>query len=153
MTKIRFTAFGFPMLAALAQVPWGSAAAGPSAGVSERTADDVGDGLRKYHLEKDPRRRLARLELLAPTGDPRVVLALVNAANNGNGDDLDCEAADLIWWYFACPDAARHRRRGDREVIPAPTGQGFRRWWAANEADVRRRAGRLSRPSEAPTHR
>jgi hypothetical protein len=145
MTKIRIAACHFPILAALALVPLGSSAAGPSTGVSERTADDVGDGLRMYLFEKDPRRRLALLEVLAPTADPRVVLALVNAANNRNGDDLDCEAADLIWWYFACPNAARHRRLPDREVIPAPPGQGFRLWWALNEADVRRRATRLGR--------
>jgi hypothetical protein len=74
-----------------------------------------------------------------------VALALLGAANNENGDDLDCEAADLLWWYYASPDAASRRGPVSRDVVGPPPGEGFRPWWKANEADVRRRAARLPR--------
>jgi hypothetical protein len=107
-------------------------------------SDEVTEGLRQYRKEKDPGKRLAWLQTLGATGDPRVALALVDAANNRSGDDLDCEAADLLWWYYASPDAASHRGRGDHDVVPPP-GKGFRPWWKANEGDVRRRAAQLPR--------
>jgi hypothetical protein len=74
-----------------------------------------------------------------------VALALVDAANNHNGDDLDCEAADLLWWYYASPDAAAHRGLVNHDIVPPPPGKGFRPWWKANEADIRSRAARLPR--------
>jgi hypothetical protein len=112
MKTIRFVTVGLPLFAALALVPPGTAVAGPSEGLSVTMVllDKVAKGLRKYHKEKDPQKRLAWLEALGATGDPRVALALVDAANNQNGDDLDCEAADILWWYYASPAAAFHRR-------------------------------------------
>jgi hypothetical protein len=123
----------------------GVTAGGPKPGPPAETVDRVAEGLRKYRKEKGPEKRLACLQTLAASGDPRVALALVDAANNHNGDDLDCEAADLLWWYYASPDAAAHRGRVNRDVVPPPPGKGFRPWWKANEADVRRRAARLPR--------
>jgi hypothetical protein len=136
---------GKVLFAALALLLQAESVAGPSEGVSGKMVDGVAQGLREYRKEKDPKKRLAWLEKRAATGDPRVALALVDAANNHNGDDLDCEAADLLWWYYASPDAASHRGRVNPDVIPAPPGQGFRAWWKENEADIRRRAARLPR--------
>jgi hypothetical protein len=134
-----------PLFAALALLAPGRAVAGPSAKGSEKVAvDEVAAGLRMVRQEKDPKKRLAWLQRLGATGDPRVALALVDAADNQNGDDLDCEAADILWWHYASPDAASHRGRVNHEFIPPPPpGKGFRPWWKANEADIRRRAARL----------
>jgi hypothetical protein len=148
MQRTIFATACLPFFAALALPSPGRADAGPPVGVSEKmmmTFDGVAEGLRKYRKEKDPERRLAWLQALGATGDPRVALALVDAANNQNGDDLDCEAADLLWWYYASPDAASHRGPVNPDVVNPPPGKGFRPWWKANEADVRRRAARLAR--------
>jgi hypothetical protein len=134
------------LFAALALLSPGRAVAGPSEVVSGKMEfDEVAEGLRKYHKEKDPKKRLAWLQRLGATGDPRVALALVDAANNQHGDDLDCEAADILWWRYASPDAASFRGLVGHDVIKAPPGKGFRPWWMANEADIRRRAARLPR--------
>jgi hypothetical protein len=150
LTSVRrsryLVAVSLPLFAALALLSPGRVVAAPPERVSEKMMmvfDEVGAGLRKYRKEKDPQKRLALLEVLGATGDPRVALALVAAANNQNGNDLDCEAADLLWWYYASPDAASHRGLVNCDVVPAPPGKGFRPWWKANEADVRRRAARL----------
>ena len=135
---------GGAAIALLAAVP--PAAAGPPEGVSGRMAfDEVADGLRKYHKETDPEKRLAWLQTLGATGDPRVALALVDAADNRNGDDLDCEAADILWWHYASPDAASRRGIVNLQALKAPRGSSFRAWWQKNEADLRRRAKDLPR--------
>jgi hypothetical protein len=127
------------LLAALAP----PALAGPPEGASgTMVLDEVAEGLRQYRQETDPAKRLAWLQKLGATGDPRVALALVEAANNHNGDDLDCEAADELWWHYASPDAS-HRGRANRDGVSPPPGKGFRPWWQANEADFRRRAREL----------
>jgi hypothetical protein len=135
---------GGAAIALLAAVP--PAAAGPPEEVSGRMAfDEVADGLRKYHKETDPEKRLAWLQTLGATGDPRVALALVDAANNQNGDDLDCEAADILWWHYASPEAASRRGIANLQVLKAPRGSSFRPWWQKNEAELRRRANELPR--------
>jgi hypothetical protein len=134
--------------AGLALLWRGRAAAGPPERVSGKMqlgSDEVTEGLRRYRKEKDPEKRLALLQTLGATGDPRVALALVDAANCANGDDLDCEAANLMWWYYASPDAAAHRRPVHPYDIHPGRGNGFRPWWQANEAEVRRRASLLPR--------
>jgi len=114
MPRTTSTAAGLPLLAvlALAPLPPCQSRAGPPDRASGQMVfvDEVADGLRQYRKEKDPEKRLARLQELGATGDPRVAMALVEAANNHNGDDLDCEAADILWWYYASPAAAFHRR-------------------------------------------
>jgi hypothetical protein len=139
-------AITFRSLAALALLSPGWVVAGPperGTGKLMLVSDEVSEGLRKCRQEKDPKKRLALLQTLGATGDPRVAVALVEAANNQNGDDLDCEAADVLWWYYASPDAAAHLGVVNQDIIPAPPGKGFRPWWRANEADIRRRAARL----------
>ena len=141
------TMFAIPLtLALLAGLASGNAFAGPPDGVSGKMEfDRVAEGLRKYHKETDPEKRLAWLQTLGATGDPRVALALVDAANNQNGDDLDCEAADILWWHYASPDAASRRGIVNLQALKAPRGSSFRAWWKKNEADVRRRAALLPR--------
>jgi hypothetical protein len=144
MPRARVAVVSVRFFAALALLSPGWAVAGTPERVTWKLmliSDEVSEGLRKYRQEKDPKKRLALLQTLGATGDPRVALALVAAANCENGDDLDCKAADVLWWYYASPDAA-HRGRVNQNIIPAP-GEGFRPWWKANEADVRRRAARL----------
>lgn len=136
----------FHFLAALVLLSPGWVVAGPPewlTGKGMLAFDGVSEGLRKCRQEKDPKKRLACLQTLGATGDPRVALALVDAANNRNGDDLDCEAADVLWWYYASPAAADHRGRVNQDIPSPPRGKGFRPWWKENEADVRRRAARL----------
>jgi hypothetical protein len=142
-----FSGFVPPLLALLALLSRGKAVAGPPEGAPGKMVfvDEVRDGLREYRKEKKPEKRLAWLQTLGATGDPRVALVLVDAANNHNGDDLDCEAADILWWYYASPDAASHRGRVSPDLVTPPPGKGFRPWWAANEASVRRRARQLPR--------
>ena len=149
MPRTTSTAAGLPLLAvlALAPLPPCQSRAGPPDRASGQMVfvDEVADGLRQYRKEKDPEKRLARLQELGATGDPRVAMALVEAANNHNGDDLDCEAADELWWHYAGPDAASHRGIVNRGPASPPPGKSYRAWWKANEADVRRRAGQLQR--------
>jgi hypothetical protein len=134
------------LLASLLLLLPGQTLAGPPEGVSGRVMfDEVADGLRKYRKETDPERRLAWLQTLGATGDPRVALALVDAANNRHGDDLDCEAADLLWWHYAGPDAASHRNIVNPYALKLPPGSSYRAWWKKNEADLRRRASELPR--------
>jgi hypothetical protein len=147
MHRARFAAACLPLFTALVLLTPGRTFALPSEGMAGKTVlNDVTAGLRKYRQETDPKKRLALLQRLAATGDPRVALALVDAANNHNGDDLDCEAADLLWWYYASPEAAAHRGRVNHDFIPSPPPRkGFRPWWKASEADIRRRASQLPR--------
>ena len=123
----------------------GVTAGGPKPGPPAETVDRVAEGLRKYRKEKGPEKRLACLQTLAASGDPRVALALVDAANNHNGDDLDCEAADILWWHYASPEAASRRGIANLQVLKAPRGSSFRPWWQKNEAELRRRANELPR--------
>jgi hypothetical protein len=142
-----FSGFAPPLLAILSLLLPGKALAGPPEMATGKMAflDEVRDGLREYRKEKDPQKRLAWLQTLGATGDPRVALALVDAANNKHGDDLDCEAADILWWHYASPDAASHRGRVNYDLISPPPGMGFRPWWEANKANLRRRAAQLPR--------
>jgi hypothetical protein len=140
-----FALFAMPLLAVpLLPLP-GRADAGLSEKMMTMAFDEVADGLRTYRTEKNPEKRLAWLQTIGVTRDPRVALALVDAANNQNGDDLDCEAAELLWWYYASPDAASHRGLTNQDVVNPPPGKSFRSWWKANESEIRRRAAQLSR--------
>src|SRR5262249_13598745 len=123
------------------------AVAGPPEGASGKMvfADAVADGLRADRKEKDPAMRLAWLQKLAATGDPRGALVLVAAANNHDGDALDCEAAAVLWGHYARPDAASRRGQVTSDPDSPPRGMSSRPWWKANEADIRRRARQLSR--------
>jgi hypothetical protein len=139
------TSLALPLLALPGAVP--PAAAGPPEGVSGRMVfvDEVADGLREYAKETAPERRLACLRKLAATQDPRVAIVLVEVSNDGTAGELDCEAAEELWWHFASPDAASRRGKVNDGGLKMPKRAGYRDWWKKNEADVRRHAARLSR--------
>jgi hypothetical protein len=117
-------AVALPLLAALAVVT--PSGAGPPERPSGRMSfDAVTDGLRRYAQETDDSKRIAWLEKLAPTRDPRVAL--------------------LIWEYP--PDEITPSQFiGLRRLLLryyVPPGERLDGWWRANEADLRRRAKRL----------
>jgi hypothetical protein len=85
MQRTIVAAASLPLFAALDLLSPSRAVAGPTERVSgnmKLVSDEVAEGLRMYRMEKDPEKRLAWLQTLAATGDPRVALALVAAANN-----------------------------------------------------------------------
>jgi hypothetical protein len=134
MPKAMFSAL---LALALPALPWqGSALAGPSDGLSGKIVpDEVAKGLRQYHEEKDAKKRVARLERLARTRDPRVGVVL--------GQRLDCgfpgveiiPAAELLGRHYAPPAWLPSRKSFIR---------GWH-WWEQNEVDMRRRAKQLPR--------
>src|SRR5438309_980167 len=76
--------FTRPLLALLAVLSPGPVAlAGPPEAVSGRMVlDEVADGLRRYRNEGDVGKRMEILWRLAPTGDPRVAVALGEALSD-----------------------------------------------------------------------
>ena len=65
--------------------PCSTAPAGPPEGVPGRMVlDEVADGLRRYRAARTPEAKVAWLKRLAPSRDPRVAVALGEAAT---GDD------------------------------------------------------------------
>jgi hypothetical protein len=115
-----------PLLAALAVVT--PSGAGPPERPSGRVSlDAVADGLRRCAQETDDNKRIAWLEKLAPTRDPRVAL--------------------LIWDYPP-DDITPSQFIGLRRLLLryyVPPGERLDGWWLANEADLRRRARQLPR--------
>src|SRR5690242_17479371 len=67
------------LLASLRVLAPASLAGPPDAPSGRLALDEVADGLRKYHKEKNRAKRLEWLRRLAPTGDPRVGVALGEA--------------------------------------------------------------------------
>jgi hypothetical protein len=120
-----------PFLAVLALLSPGMAVAGPPEGVSGKMVyDEVADGLRKYRKEKDCQKRLQWMVKLAPTRDPRVAIALVEA--HPAGSTCMVQEDILLMDYFVRGTRFHH---GDSMYVDG--------WWEANEADVRRRAKQL----------
>jgi hypothetical protein len=139
-----FAAVALPVLAVLSLLSPGTAVAGPPEGVAARMVlDEVADGMRKYRKETETPKRLAWLRKLAATGDPRVAVLLAEAARNHDDGEVDCEAADELWWHYASPDAVSRRGIVNRQDRKPPTGLNYRAWWKANEAEMRRRARQL----------
>jgi hypothetical protein len=124
------------LLAALALLPPGKAVAGPPDGASGKMVlDEVADGLRKYRKEEDLDRRFKALNRLAPTRDPRVAVALGEAFDEEDKGYFRFRLSICLDEWFVPPD---FRPKADCiEVV--------RRWWDANEADLRRRAAQLPR--------
>jgi hypothetical protein len=96
--------------------------------------DEVWDGLRRYRAEKEPRKRVAYLEKLAPTRDPRVAVAM----------------GEFLFWANAPEDLVSVGVLMARYFLPQPVGgarikqfEAAVDWWRANEADLRRRAEQL----------
>jgi hypothetical protein len=122
------------LLAVLALLPPGKAVAGPPEGVSGKMVlapDEVADGLRKYHKEKDHAKQVELLGRLAKTRDPRVAVELGKWLVGANRD-LQFEAIGQLALHFA-----RETRFDNGKVINVTA------WWDANEAGLRRRAKQL----------
>jgi hypothetical protein len=98
---------------------------------------EVADGLRKYRAEKDPERRDRWLRTLAGSRDVRVEVVLGELREAGVADGAS-EAANRLGFEAHCLLARHYGLMGysDAEI---------RRWWADNEADLRRRASQLPR--------
>jgi hypothetical protein len=110
--------------------------AGPPEGVSGKmTFDNVADGLRKYHKEKDDGKRLAWLRRLGPTRDLRVAVALGDAFEEGPLDFTKTAAVQLFRHYLPAPV--------ETEFLDQINAAYF--WWQEHKADLRRRAKQLPR--------
>jgi hypothetical protein len=116
-------------------VPGRPVLAGPPEGPSgEMVLDEVADGLRKYHKEKDTERRIDRLLELAPMSDPRVLVTLGEALG-----DPSMEIRSLAVVLLASRD-----RHDDRVWPYTPERrEAVMAWWKENEAELRRRAKQL----------
>jgi hypothetical protein len=133
----RAFAAALPLLATLALLTPGEAAAGPSEGASGKMVlDEVVDGLRRYRAATNPATRIKWLEKLAPTGDPRVAVELYDFWFDDTAVDFDLRKRALI--SLAC-SFARGTRFDDGICISVTE------WWTENEADLRRRAAQLPR--------
>jgi hypothetical protein len=105
-----------------------AARAGPPERPTGKMArDDVAEGLLRYRKATDPERRRALLRQLAPTGDPRVAVALGDALAS---DGFPYPEVALLAEFFLPPE-----KRGSTDSVWD--------WWRDNEADLRRRAERL----------
>jgi hypothetical protein len=115
-----------PLLAALAVVTPTGALAGPPERPSGRMSfDAVADGLRGYARETDDGKRIAWLEKLAPTRDPRVALLIGEYPPDEITPSQFIGLRRLLLRYYV------------------PPGERLDRWWRENEADLRRRATQL----------
>jgi len=108
--------------------PVTAARAGPPEGPSGRMVrDEVADGLLRYRRATDSERRRALLRQLAPTGDPRVAVALGEALASAG---FAYPEIVLLAKFYLPPE-----KRGSTDSVWD--------WWRENEADLRRRAERL----------
>ena len=113
---------------ALVALPGTAARAGPPDEPSGKMVrDDVAEGLLRYRKATDSERRRALLRQLAPTGDPRVAVALGEALAS---DGFPYPEVALLAEFFLPP-----AKRGSTDSVWD--------WWRDNEDDLRRRAERL----------
>jgi hypothetical protein len=117
----------------------------PDKVVGAMAFDTVADGLRKHHTETDQAKRIRWLEKLAPTGDPRVAIALWETQFSFTDETpedekrLRAKIGDLLDHSFVSGTRFHHVYEGGGQLFE--TGA----WWDATEADLRRRAARLPR--------
>ena len=102
--------------------------AGPPEGPSGRMVrDEVAEGLLRYRKTNDSEKRRALLRQLAPTGDPRVAVALGEALAS---TALPYPEITLLAEFYLPLE-----KRGSTDAVWD--------WWRDNEADLRRRAEQL----------
>ena len=110
--------------------------AGPPEGMSGQMVlapDPVKDGLRQYRQARDQAARLALLQKLAPTRDPRVALVIWEEIPQDRRIHTiwECRMVGLMNRHFV------RGANGDGNELSVWD------WWKANEADIRRRAKQL----------
>ena len=128
-----FARFALLLVVSLALLSPGNVVAGPPEKISGKLVfDEVADGLRKYRKAKEPVSRIRWLEKLAPTRDPRVALALVEASESMTGRRALWPARGLLADYFV---------RGTQ--FESGSLISVSEWWIANKADLVRRAKEL----------
>jgi hypothetical protein len=119
--------------------PCSTAPAGPPEGVPGRMVlDEVADGLRRYRAARTPEAKVAWLKRLAPSRDPRVAVALGEAAT---GDDPEVSRCAIGLAYRNYDLNVSLSGDSSASVI----SRLVLKWWQKNEADLRRRAEELPR--------
>jgi hypothetical protein len=113
---------------------WAGPPAAPSGAIK---FDAVGDALRKYSKETNPKRRVEWLSRLAVTHDPRVGVALGEALEDPS-EDVQAGAARQLVLHFS-PYAWVPMRDDVEWIMTAETV------WRQCGADLRRRAKQLPR--------
>jgi hypothetical protein len=96
--------------------------------------DKVADGLRKYHRASSSAERIRLLQKLARVRDPRVAVALGEAAVSKD-PDVSHWAIRLVWRHY---DLRPSEDSGAGLIRPLVL-----QWWKENGADLRRRASQL----------
>jgi hypothetical protein len=128
------------LLAPLLLLLPGQAFAGPPAGVSGQMAlerDAIADGLTACAKQKDAERRIALLERLAKSHDPRVAVAL-GALVEGPADDIGERASCALLWHYSDVELSPYRVRECPQEMA-------RKWWAKHGEDLCRQARRPMR--------
>jgi hypothetical protein len=141
---------GLLTLALLAGLSPGEAVAGPPERASGKiVVDKVADDILRYRKARSLADRIAWLERMAPTRDPRVAIALWETYVTG-----------AKWWQQDTPSDKRDEKelsykatfllyvefvRGGGPIDGGTLGIGadVGEWWKNNEADLRRRAKQL----------
>jgi hypothetical protein len=146
MRKTFFAAVVIP-LAALALLSPSTAVGSPPEAPSGKTVlapDEVADGLRQYRKECDWLKRLNWLKKLAPTGDPRVAVAIMDfsfsAVPEFDRSDAEHYTGFLLAYHFVARTHFDHVQSDGKARV-----YDVGKWRSANEADIRRRAKQLSR--------
>jgi len=135
----RLALLALPLLALLLPMPPLPAIAGPPEGVSGRMAlDEVADGLRRYRVAPTPEAKVAWLKRLAPSRDPRVAVALGEAAT-GHDPEVSRWTIGLAYRNYDLNVSV------ESESGASVISRLVLKWWQENEADLRRRAARLPR--------
>jgi hypothetical protein len=121
--------FRIPLLAAVPLLFAGPRAiAGPPEQPAGRMVfDEVADVLRRYRLERDPRRRRGLLWEVATRRDPRVTVALAEAVAA-----TEYPYQELV---FLAEYHLPASKKGSTDAVWS--------WWRENEAELRRRAREL----------
>jgi hypothetical protein len=118
--------------------PGHPAHAGPPEGVSgAMVLDEVADGLRRYRMARTPQASMTLLRRLAPTRDPRVAVALADAAVGDNSPLTGSGRQHAAWLLM------RHYIPEGEWLYGAKYTATAQAWWQRSEADLRRRAKEL----------
>ena len=127
------------LLALLLLLP-GQVIAGPPEGASGGMVlepDPIADGLTAYAKMKDPERRIARLERLARSCDPRVAVVLAGLVE-GPENDIGERAGFALLWHYSDVELKPRRLSAPKQVLA-------RRWWADHGEELYRQVRRLRR--------